>query len=101
MDKIHGPQRRHEKYLQNSNSYCCKMRGINHLRALRIYRRINMKQILKKEISLFEWCHGMWFSGDLFLTWKGIFGFNKRTKLSWPAKVLSASEEGIELLAKF
>ena len=34
MGKIYGSERGHEKYLQNSNSYCCKMRGINHLRAL-------------------------------------------------------------------
>jgi len=43
MDKIYGSERGRKKYLQNSNSYCCKMRGTYHLRALSIDRRINMK----------------------------------------------------------
>jgi hypothetical protein len=43
MYKIYGSERGHEKYLQNSNSYCCKLRGVNPLRALNIDRRINMK----------------------------------------------------------
>ena len=93
MDNLYGSESGHEKYLQYSNTYYCKIRGINHLRALSVDRRIDMKRILTNEISGFEWCHGMWFSGDLLLTWKQIFGINKRTKLSWPANVQSASEE--------